>query len=44
MHGVSSGWFNEVDPIDLLEINKVSKLGGSNRLGWYTHSHHISEP
>ncbi|SAM08473.1 hypothetical protein [Absidia glauca] len=22
MHGVSSGWFNEVDPIDLLEINK----------------------
>ncbi|KAI9491991.1 peptidase M16C associated-domain-containing protein [Zychaea mexicana] len=22
MHGISSGWFNEVDPINLLEINK----------------------
>lgn len=22
MHGVSSGWFNGVDPIDLLEVNK----------------------
>ncbi|KAI8991000.1 peptidase M16C associated-domain-containing protein [Mycotypha africana] len=22
MHGISSGWFNGVDPIDLLEINK----------------------
>ncbi|KAI7860572.1 peptidase M16C associated-domain-containing protein [Circinella umbellata] len=22
MHGITSGWFNEVDPIDLLEINK----------------------
>ncbi|KAI7908289.1 peptidase M16C associated-domain-containing protein [Cokeromyces recurvatus] len=22
MHGISSGWFNEVDPVDLLEINK----------------------
>lgn len=23
MHGVTSGWFNGVDPVDLLEINKV---------------------
>ncbi|KAI9276663.1 peptidase M16C associated-domain-containing protein [Phascolomyces articulosus] len=22
MHGITSGWFNQVDPIDLLEINK----------------------
>ncbi|CDH56054.1 mitochondrial presequence protease [Lichtheimia corymbifera JMRC:FSU:9682] len=22
MHGISSGWFNQVDPIDMLEINK----------------------
>lgn len=24
MHGVTSGWFNGVDPVDLLEINKVT--------------------
>lgn len=23
MHGVTSGWFNGADPVDLLEINKV---------------------